>query len=213
MPLAPKHQDFAASGLCWYHEGRFEELQKPRFAKRETTWALWLTLCYRVEFWRVDISCKSSSKHSESIQNCRIWQPLVFADMIREVSNSCKNIVWQRGGTTSAMWSPLCHRTNFDGLVSPANRLANNRNQRQTTGFGSLWPLLTWWGKFRRVAETSFGKGGGPYGSCGSPFPIGANFDVRIFLANRVENNRPRGLTASLFFQILRRQKLTTILA
>ena len=38
--------------------------------------------------------------------------------------------------------------------------MPNNRNQRDTAGFGSLWPWVTWSGKFRRVAETSFCKGG-----------------------------------------------------
>ena len=212
MPLAPKHQDFAASGLCWYHEGRFEELQKPRFAKRETTWALWLTLCYRVEFWRVDISCKSSGKHSESIQNRRIWQPLVFADMIREVSNSCKNIVWQRGGPHQPCGPPFAIgwiSMDWYLLLTDWQTIGINAKQQDSEASGLCWHDE---GSFEELQKPHLERGG-PYGSCGSPFPIGANFDVRISPANRVENNRPRGLTASLFFQILRRQKLTTILA
>ena len=43
---------------------------------------------------------------SESMAKCIIWQPLVFPDMVKEVSRSCRNVVFQRG-------SPLCYRVEF----------------------------------------------------------------------------------------------------
>ena len=101
---------------------------------------------------------KSSSKLSESTQKWRIWEPLGFADIIREASKSYRNLVLQRGDHMSHVVHPL-----ILGQISicgyPANRVANNRDQRQTGRFGSLWPFLTWSGKFRRVAEASFCKG------------------------------------------------------
>ena len=63
---------------------------------------------------------------------------------------------------------------NFDVRISPPNRVANNRNQRQTVGFGGLRPLLTRGGKFRRIAESSFCRGWTRARS--SPSPIGGEF-------------------------------------
>ena len=64
---------------------------------------------------------------------------------------------------------------NFDVRISPPNRVANNRYQCQTVGFGGLRPLLTRWGKFRRIAESSFCRGWTTWARA-SPSPIGGEF-------------------------------------
>ena len=64
-----------------------------------------------------------------------------------------------KGSTTWQMWSPLCYWAEFRRAISPAKRVPNSLIQHQTAGFGSLFHFLTWSGKFRRVAETSFCKG------------------------------------------------------
>ena len=56
-----------------------------------------IPLCLWAEFRRLDISCKLSAKQPESTTENSIWQPLAFANMIREISKSCRNLVLQRG--------------------------------------------------------------------------------------------------------------------
>ena len=97
------------------------------------------------------------------------------------------------------MWSPFLIGLNFDVSISTANWVANDRNRRQTAVFGILWPLLTGSGKFRRVAETSFCKGGTTR-AIWSPFAIGPNFQVWITPANRATigiNSKKEDLAAS----------------
>ena len=65
---------------------------------------------------------------------------------------------------------PFATGPNFQVWISRANPVANDRNQRQTASFGSLWPWLTTSEKFRTVAKTSFCKGGT---TCGLPQLLG----------------------------------------
>ena len=130
--------------------------------------------------------------------NSRIWQPLTFANLIREVSKSCRNLVTQRRDHMRRAVPPFAIRPNFEVWISRENRVPNNRNQRQTAGFGSLWPLLTWREKFRSVAESSFYKGG-THEPCGRPFAIRPNFHVLIFWGNWVPKNRTQRQTAGFF--------------
>ena len=48
--------------------------------------------------------------------------------------------------------------SNFPVWISMTDRVPNIRNQRQTTGFGSVWPLLRRSEEFRRLAEISLCK-------------------------------------------------------
>ena len=84
---------------------------------------------------------------------------------------------------------------NFQIWISAANLVPNDRSQRQTTRFGSLWPWLTTKEKFRKVGKTSFWKGA-PHEPCGAPFAIGPNFQVWISSANRVARDLSKRQTA-----------------
>ena len=91
----------------------------------------------------------------------RVLKPLALADKIREVSKSCRNLVLQKGGGghMSQMVS-LFYSVEFPSMDISWHRVSNNWSQCQIAEFGSLLPLLIRSGNFRRVAETSFCKGG-----------------------------------------------------
>ena len=118
----------------------------------ESQWAWYCT--YRTEFWCVDMYWKLSGKQSESTPNSRIWLPLAIPDMMREVSKSCRILASQRRDHLSHVVPPL-----LTGRISTCGCLVQIEWRTiginvETAGFGSLWPLLTWWRKFRSVAET-----------------------------------------------------------
>ena len=78
----------------------------------------------------MDISCQSSAKQLESTPGSRICQHLVFADMMREVSKSCRNLVLQRWDHMAHVVPPLQNEVlaalqNFSDLVSQDQRLPN----------------------------------------------------------------------------------------
>ena len=73
--------------------GKFGKVAEKSFSKVGTTWLMWSTLCYWVEFPSVDISCKSSDKRSESKRKGSIWEPLEFDNKIEEWCKSCIKVV------------------------------------------------------------------------------------------------------------------------
>ena len=103
--------------LTWWR--KFRRVAETSFCKQGTTWVMWSPVYYRAKFRRVDISCKSSGKQSESTPN-RIRQLLAFADMMREVFKTCRNLVLQRGDHMSHVVPPL-----LSGQISTCGYLLN----------------------------------------------------------------------------------------
>ena len=138
---------------------KFRRVAKTSFCKGRTTCLIWSPLCYWDEFSSVAMSCKSSGKRSESTGNTRISKALGFAECISEVSKSCKILVLQREDHMAHVVLSAIG-PNFQVWICPANRVGNDRNRRETKGFGSRCPWLRRSRKFRRVGKSSFCKGG-----------------------------------------------------
>ena len=71
-----------------------------------------------------------------------------------------QNARFAEGGPHGPCGAPFAIGPNFQVWISPANRVANDWNQHERGRFGSLWVWLTTLENFRRVAESSFCKGG-----------------------------------------------------
>ena len=56
-----------------------------------------------------------------------------------------------KGGPHETCGPPFAIGSNFQVWISAANRVANDRSQRETARYGSLWPSLTPKQKFRKV--------------------------------------------------------------
>ena len=130
-----------------------------------------LPLCYCAKYRHVDISCKSS----------RIWEPLAFADMIREVLHSCRNLVLQRRDPLLSGRISTCGY-----LLQIECQIQCNWNQCQTAASGLCWHDQ---GTFKELQKPHFAKGGA-YELHGPWLAIGPNFDVRICHGNCVPNNQ-----------------------
>ena len=150
-----KQQHLGASSLCLEDQGSFEELQKPRFAKAGphepcdspfsigTNFDVWISPANQVPNHR-------NQRQTAAIGS--LWPLLKRSGKFRRAAetSSCK------GGPYEPCEPPFAIGPNFDVWISPANRVPNHRNQRQTAVFGSIWSLLTRSVKFSRVTETSF---------------------------------------------------------
>ena len=91
VPNNRKHRQTAIFWSLWSWltiSEKFRRVAKTSFFKGLTTWAMWPPVCYWGEFPSVDISWQSSAKSSESTPDSIIWEPLAFAEEIREVNKS-----------------------------------------------------------------------------------------------------------------------------